>query len=288
MNRLKEIYDNLDKIEDLPAFPGIAFEVLRITRDENASISSLEKIIRKDPNIVAQILRIVNSPFYNLPREVSSLNYAINLLGFIEVENLVMVSVMLSTVKSLPVHKRFNRNKFLEHLFGCGITAKTIANILNINFSGAEFSGGVIHDIGKVLIDLYAPEELDNILENAYTKSISFIDSENELYGINHTQLGEKLLSLWGLPKDMLDIVRHHHSPKHANNDILVSIIHVADLLTYSEGLGFGGNYAKFTLEDDEGWKILLDKINMSKTLDLELFTFRLYEDIKEQKKLYL
>ncbi len=288
MNKLKEIYDNLDKIENLPAFPGIAFEVLKITRDDTAQISSLEKIIKKDPNIVSQILKIVNSPFYNLPREVSSLSYAINLLGFIEVENLVMVSVMLSTLKKLPVHKRFDRDKFLEHSFGCGITAKTIAGILNINFFGAEFTGGVIHDIGKVLIDLYAPEALDNILENAYTKNISFIDSENELYEINHTQLGKKLLSIWGLPKDMLDIVRYHHSPKHADNDVLVSIVHVADLLTYSEGIGFGGNYAKFMLEDDEGWKILLDKINMSKTLDLALFTFKLYEDIEEQKKLYL
>ncbi len=287
MNRLQELYDNLEKVENLPAFPAIAFEVIKLTRDSSSTSKDIEKVIEKDPNLVSQILKMANSSFYGLSREVNSLNHAINLLGFVQVENIVMISVMLTSVKKLPLHKHFNRDKFLEHSFGCGVTAKIIANMLNMNFSAAEFSGGVMHDIGKVLLDLYAPDALDEILENAYKKGISFYDSEMELYGINHSLLGAKLLSIWGLPNELMDITEHHHNPKEANNKLLVSTVHVADLLTYSEGIGFGGNYAKFTLEEDEGWKIITKNIELSEKIDLELFTFKLYEEIAAVKELY-
>ncbi len=287
MNRLKELYDNLDRIESLPAFPAIAFEVIKLTRDSSSTSKDIEKIIEKDPNLVSQILKMANSSFYGLSREVNSLNHAINLLGFVQVENIVMISVMLTSVKKLPLHKHFNRDKFLEHSFGCGVTAKIIANMLNLNFSSSEFSGGVMHDIGKVLLDLYAPDALDEILENAYKKGLSFYDSEMELYDMNHSLLGAKLLSIWGLPNELMDIVEYHHNPKEANNKLLVSIVHVADLLTYSEGIGFGGNYAKFTLEEDEGWKIITNNVTLSDKVDLELFTFKLYEEIAAVKELY-
>ncbi len=287
MNKLKELYDNLDKIENLPAFPAIAFEVIKLTRDSSSTSKDIEKIIEKDPNLVSQILKMANSSFYGLSREVNSLNHAINLLGFVQVENIVMISVMLTSVKKLPLHKHFNRDKFLEHSFGCGVTAKIIANMLNMNFSSAEFSGGVMHDIGKVLLDLYAPDALDTILENAYKKGLSFYDSEMELYDMNHSLLGAKLLSIWGLPNELMDIVEYHHNPKEANNKLLVATVHVADLLTYSEGIGFGGNYAKFTLEEDEGWKIITNNITLSDRVDLELFTFKLYEEIATVKELY-
>lgn len=141
MNKIEELYKNLGQIEDLPAFPAIAFEVIKLTRDPNTTSRNLEEVIKRDPNLVSQILKMANSSLYGLSREVSSLNHAINLLGFVQVENIVMISVILSSVKKLPLHKKFNRDKFLEHSFGCGVTAKIISNILNLNFSSAEFSG---------------------------------------------------------------------------------------------------------------------------------------------------
>ncbi len=287
MNALKKLYENLDKIDNLPAFPAVAFEVIRLARNPNSTSKEMEKIIEKDPNLMSQILKLANSSFYGLPREVKSLNHAINLLGFLQVENIVMVSVMLTSVRNFPLHKHFNRDQFLEHSFGCGVTARIIANMLNLNFSSAEFSGGVMHDIGKVLIDMYIPEVLDEILENAYKKGISFYESEMELYGVTHAQLGAKLLTIWGLPEEIIDIVENHHTPDQANEPLLVSIVHVADLLTYSEGIGFGGNYARFVLEEDEGWKTILKSVELSKKLDVEFFTFKLFEEIEEAKKLY-
>ncbi len=287
MNKLKELYDNLDKIDSLPAFPSIAFEVINLTRSPSATSKDIEGVIKKDPNLVSQILKVANSSFYGLSKDVSSLNHAINLMGFLQIENVVMISVVLSSVKKMPLHKNFNRDKFLEHSFGCGVTAKIISNILNLNFNSAEFSCGVMHDMGKVLLDIYAPEILDEILDNAYKEGISFYDSEMKLYGINHSMMGAKLLSIWGLPEMLIDIIKNHHSPSSADNRLLAAIIHVSDLLTYSEGIGFGGNYSKFTLEEDEGWKIVVEEANMSKDFDLAFFTFKLYEEIENAKKIY-
>ncbi|OSS43123.1 HD domain protein [Desulfurella amilsii] len=287
MNNVEKLYNNLESIENLPAFPQIALEVTYLLRKESTSAKNLYDLIQKDPVLVSQILKTANSPFYGLHEKVSSLVHAINLLGFVQIENIVIASALLSTMKKFPVGRRFNTNQFLDHSFGCGITAKIISNILNFNTGGLEFSAGVIHDIGKVILDLYDQEDFDKILNFAYKNNKSFYESEKVLFGITHCDLAKKLLKKWSLPEDLIDAVVNHHSPKKAKNQIMASIISVADLLTYSEGIGFGGNYSKFLMEDQEGWKIITSNIEVSKKIDLALFTFKLFEQIDEAKKSY-
>ncbi|AHF97937.1 hypothetical protein DESACE_04940 [Desulfurella acetivorans A63] len=287
MNNVEKLYNNLDSIENLPAFPQIALEITYLLRKESTSAKNLYDLIQKDPVLVSQILKTANSPFYGLHGKVSSLMHAINLLGFVQIENIVIASALLSTIKKFPVSKRFNTNQFLDHSFGCGITAKIISNILNFQNGGLEFSAGVIHDIGKVILDLYDQEDFDMILNNAYKNNKSFYESEKELFGITHCDLAGKLLKRWDLPEDLIDAVVNHHAPQKAKNQIMASIVSVADLLTYSEGIGFGGNYSKFSMEDQEGWKIITSNIKISKKIDLALFTFKLFEQIDEVKKTY-
>ncbi|MGC8821681.1 MAG: HDOD domain-containing protein [Desulfurella sp.] len=287
MNNVEKLYNNLDSIENLPAFPQIALEITYLLRKESTSAKNLYDLIQKDPVLVSQILKTANSPFYGLHGKVSSLIHAINLLGFVQIENIVIASALLSTMKKFPVSKRFNTNQFLDHSFGCGITAKIISNILNFQSGGLEFSAGVIHDIGKVILDLYDQEDFDMILNNAYKNNKSFYESEKELFGITHCDLAGKLLKRWDLPEDLIDAVVNHHTPQKAKNQIMASIVSVADLLTYSEGIGFGGNYSKFSMEDQEGWKIITSNIKISKKIDLALFTFKLFEQIDEVKKTY-
>ncbi|WP_291492360.1 HDOD domain-containing protein [Desulfurella sp.] len=287
MNNVEKLYNNLDSIENLPAFPQIALEITYLLRKESTSAKNLYDLIQKDPVLVSQILKAANSPFYGLHGKVSSLMHAINLLGFVQIENIVIASALLSTMKKFPINKRFNPNQFLDHSFGCGITAKIISNILNFQSGGLEFSAGVIHDIGKVILDLYSQEDFDRILNYAYKNNKSFYESEIELFGITHCDLAEKLLKRWNLPEDLIDAVVNHHTPKKAKNPIIASIISVADLLTYSEGIGFGGNYSKFLMEDQEGWKIITSNLEISKKIDLALFTFKLFEQIDEVKRTY-
>ncbi len=287
MNSVEKLYNNLEDIENLPAFPQITLEITYLLRKESTSSKNLYDLIQKDPVLVSQILKTANSPFYGLHRKVSSLMHAINLLGFAQIENIVIASALLSTIKKFPVGKRFNTNQFLDHSFGCGITARIISNILNFNSSGLEFSAGVIHDIGKVVLGLYDHEDFDRILNYAYKNNKSFYESEKELFGITHCDFAEKLLKKWNLPDELIDCVVNHHNPQKAKNQIMSSIISVADLFTYSEGIGFGGNYSKFLIENEEGWKIITQNIEISKKIDLALFTFKLFEQIDEVKKTY-
>ncbi|MGB9755442.1 MAG: HDOD domain-containing protein [Desulfurella sp.] len=287
MNNVEKLYNSLESIENLPAFPQIALEITYLLRKESTSAKNLYDLIQKDPALVSQILKTANSPFYGLHGKVSSLIHAINLLGFVQIENIVIASALLSTMKKFPVSKRFNPNQFLDHSFGCGITAKIIANILNFQSGGLEFSAGVIHDIGKVILDLYDQDDFDRTLNYAYKKNKSFYESEVELFGITHCDLAEKLLKRWNLPEELIDAVVNHHTPKKAKNQVMASIISVADLLTYSEGMGFGGNYSRFLIENQEGWQIITQNIEVSKRIDLALFTFKLFEQIDEAKKTY-
>lgn len=287
MNSVKNLYDSLESVNNLPTFPQIALEITYLLRKESTSAKNLYDLISKDPILISQILRTANSPFYGLRGKVSSLMHAINLLGFVQIENIVIASALLSSINKFPVGRRFNTNQFLDHSFGCGVTAKIISNILNLNTGGLEFSAGVIHDIGKIILYLYDQEDFERVLNHAYKNNRSFYESEKELFNITHCDLAEKLLKIWSLPEDLIDAVIHHHNPKEAKDQIVASIISVADLLTYSEGIGFGGNYSKFFIEKEEGWNIISHNIEISKKIDLALFTFRLFEQIGEVKKTY-
>ncbi len=229
------VFTFMTKIESLPALPTVAFRIMRITADPKSTANDLMKVINRDVSLTAKILKIANSPFYGLAREISSLQHAVTVLGFKEIRNLVISTVAFDSFKSLKQSEKFNINKFWKHSFSCGIAAKIIAT--DLKCSGNElFVAGLIHDIGKLAMYIAFPFQFEKYIEliNPLKFKYTAFEVEKDIFGMTHDEAGMKLLEKWLFPKNLISAVGFHHHPEKADHESLSPVIvHIADILTH-------------------------------------------------------
>ena len=231
----KTISAIIEKIESMPTLPTVAFQVMEITGDSNSSANDLMKIISPDISLTTKILKIANSPFYGLTREISSLQHAVTVLGFKEIRNLVISTVAFESFKNLRQNKKFDINKFWMHSFYCALAAKIIAGDLK-NGSNELFVAGLVHDIGKLAMYITFPVEFIMQIEMMSPVKIKYtaFEAEKDVFGMTHDEVGMKLLKKWMFPDSLLTAVGYHHRPQEADKKSPFPIIvHVADILTH-------------------------------------------------------
>ena len=140
-----------EKIDSFPTLPTVVTRVMQVTADPKSSTKDLLAIISPDQSLTMSILKMANSAFFGLPREISSLQQALTILGFKEIQNLVLAKAVFNSFKNIQKNGPFNINKFWEHSFLCGLLSKIIANDIKKD-NNEFFVAGLIHDIGKLII----------------------------------------------------------------------------------------------------------------------------------------
>jgi putative nucleotidyltransferase with HDIG domain len=223
------------RLQSIPTLPTVALRVMEITANPKSSANDLMDIISPDVSLTTKILKISNSPFYGLTREISSLQHAVTVLGFKEIRNLVISTVAFDSFKNLGKNNKFDINKFWRHSFYCAIAAKTIAVDMKIE-SSELFVAGLVHDIGKLAMYITFPgefmmqAEIMNPLKIKYTA----FEAEKDVFGMTHDEVGMKLLKKWMFPESLLTAVGYHHRPQEADKKSnFPMIVHVADILTH-------------------------------------------------------
>ncbi len=209
--RLSLLNSYLDK---MPALSPIVNKVLKTCRDMNASPSDLSKIISMDPVLTGKILMLINSAYYGIPHEVTTLVRAIIMLGINTVKNLVLSTVVLNNLKSGKRRNALDMDKFWHHSLGVGVVSKLIARKRNIGERDLEeyFIAGLLHDIGKIPIS--------NKLSDDYMLAMSLSDrnkqslylTEKKVLKIDHTEMGRLIAEKWNLGGGIRDTIVWHHS----------------------------------------------------------------------------
>ncbi|GAX61096.1 metal dependent phosphohydrolase [Candidatus Scalindua japonica] len=213
----------------------MALRVIEVTADPKSSANDLMAIISPDVSLTTKILKIANSPFYGLTREISSLQHAVTVLGFKEIRNLVISTVAFDSFKNIKQGGRFDINKFWKHSFYCALAAKAIAVDLKIK-SNELFVAGLVHDIGKLAMFITFPSEFMMQLEIMSPLKIKYtaFEGEKDVFGMTHDEVGMRLLKKWMFPESLINAVGYHHHPQEADNKSHFPIIvHVADILTH-------------------------------------------------------
>ena len=149
------------------------------------------KVISKDQGLVTKILVVANSPLYGIPRRVSTIDFAIVILGFNHIKNIVISLSMMEAFKSIQGAK-FNQKKFWQHSILAALTAKRIADDLGYYFSGEAFTAGLLHDLGIPIIYKFFNKEFLDITEKQKNSGKSFLDVEKDVLGV--TQIKARAL----------------------------------------------------------------------------------------------
>lgn len=205
----------LNRMEKLPALPGLYEKILQEMVSEDASVGNVGTLIEKDPALSAKVLQIVNSAYMGVRNPVSNLVQACSLLGLENLKNVVLMAEVfdLSVGKRLP--KGFSIDGLWQHCLSVGEGARNIAahETSDKKVIDRSFTAGLLHEVGQLILATYLTDEFAKAIELALNSHITLMDAEKEVLGVTHAQMGSYLLELWGIPDPVVEAIAYHIYP---------------------------------------------------------------------------
>jgi HD-like signal output (HDOD) protein len=239
----------------LPEIPSIVFELNEVIANPLSSTEDIAQVIHRSPSLTALLLKIVNSPFYGFPSKIGKISLAVTLIGTREISGLALGISMISLFNNIP-KEILSMYSFLRHSLACGIISRILAARKNIPQTEQLFVSGLLHDLGRLILYSYFPEDSLNILSRARSSDTLLYLQENDHLGCNHTHVVKHLLRQWKLPMVLENNVFFHHSPREAQQPVPATLVHLADIIT--NGLGIGTSGERFVPPlDHAAWESL-------------------------------
>jgi len=240
-----KIRETLGVVSELPTLPAIVTEIQRMTSDPETGAAELGELISQDLAITSEVLKVVNSVYYGLVRQIMTIKDAIVVMGFKAVRDLTVSVAFFDKFGQKGKVGQFDRRRFWEHSLGVGVTAKVIAGRVGFKKADAIFIGGLLHDIGKVVLDLQTPFQFMETIDLTFSRNILISEAEKKIYGFTHSEAGRWLGKKWRLPESFCDVIGYHHQPRPilARADYeMTAIVHLADIFARAVGIGSGGD----------------------------------------------
>ncbi len=246
----------IEEIEDLPSLPHTLRKVLDDLDSVSSSAKRLEGLIKDDPVLSANILRIANSPYYGVSGEISSLARAVVVMGFDEVKNLVIGLSLTGTFSGDLGIDLFSAKQLWLHSIGVARAAQAMAEFIPELDNDELFTAGLMHDLGKFLQCLYFGDYFEKIIEAHRQRGISILEAEQE-YGLSHSEAGAFLAQKWGMSDMLVNVVRYHHHPASAGPYAqAASVVFLSDQICH-----------KIKLGGDMG--VVIDKVKVPKNIGI-------------------
>lgn len=273
----------LANVYNLPAMSATMLEVSKLLDDPSTNTAALSKIIGRDQGLSTKILSIANSPLYGLTRKVSTIDFAILIIGYQDIKNIVVALTMVDSFRNKS-DKYLDQNSFWMHSMLAGTASKRVAEDLGFRIGSEAFVAGLLHDLGIPVMHKFFKTEFENIVNDFNENESSSIEVERKYLGLDHQEIGNYLSTKWSLPEHLSNSILYHHKPSSAPEaDVLTSIVHLVDYMT--QKLEIGGYYLDRGMELDQSVLELLG-IGTLEELDAfvesyrELFTQELNSDM--------
>lgn len=268
----KDRYEHaVSRLSDLPTIPNTLLRIWQLVDDPDSSASDLEKVITMDQALTAKILRLVNSPYYGIREPVTGCRQAIMLLGFDTVKNLsICVSVVSACLPDEPTNPELDLRELWKHSITTGVVADQIAAHAQVGNPDAAFTAGVLHDIGKFVMNIALRHDYGDVIALARNEGLFLREAEDSLVGANHQYFGAFLARMWGFPAQLVEAIEKHHEESRADGPLgVVEIVSLANRVARMLKVGSSGDtrslelspdtFATIQLEGDDADRFLSD-----------------------------
>ena len=227
-------------VDGMPAFPKSVQKILELTRDVNCTPKDLVQVIDKDPVVTVKVLRVVNSAYYSLPKQITSVNHAVVYLGFNTIKNLALT---IAAIGMLPASNGagFDGQQYLIHSLSTAGIAKQLALRVDDVEPMDCFIAGLLHDFGKVVFAQFMPQEFRQALHTSQLGKTSLHVALNELIGADHSVVGAMLVEKWRFSQALVETIRHQHTPALVDTP-MIACVFAANQISKKLEFGFGGN----------------------------------------------
>ncbi len=239
------------EVRDLPALPASTMQVMRLADDPRTNAADIARALSMDQAMTARLLKLANSAFYGGLRRVATVTDAVVLLGQRTVRNMAMaLSCQEVLGRALPGYG-LDTGDLWRHSFCCAYAAQSLARRAGYRVAEEAFVGGLLHDIGKVILNLYLQAEFAKVSKLASLASLPFMEAERLVLGFDHAEAGARVLEKWNLPASLVGCVRFHHAPQdQPEPSALTAIVHLADVQCLLMGIGLGGDGLNYPLHE--------------------------------------
>lgn len=229
--------DTLARIGELPTLPTVLNSILDALAEPDTSALDLGRLIAADQSLSATLLRQANSAYYGFYRTISSVPNAVVVLGFRDVQNLVLTA---SVFRAFPSEgSAYNRSQLWRHSLATAMLCERLAKALRFSPDATFFSAGLLHDIGKVALDSIYPKAVSEIVTRARDERRPVRAIEKEVFGLDHAEVGGVLAEHWNLPTALAEGIRwHHDSESTTSAQQLARMVSVSNHFAYLAGLG--------------------------------------------------
>lgn len=221
--------------------PLIYNKLMRVLDDPRSGSNDLGNVISEDQGLAARILALVNSALFSLPWKVESISAAVRVVGTAQIRDIALATSVLSMFSEVP-SDLLDVDSFRHHSLACGVGARVLAGHRGEDNPERFFVAGLLHDIGKLLIVINAPDQARAALEKTRETGKPLREFERDLVGCPHDQVGGTLLEKWSFPDALAEAVRYHHQPIRASRfPIEAAAVHVADVIAHGMAWGRSG-----------------------------------------------
>lgn len=266
-----QVIQRLESIEDLPSLPLVITKLNQVIQNVDSSASDVATVMEEDPAIMARVLKLVNSSFYsNVSGEaITNVKHAIVRLGYDAVRNIALTTSVFSIFKE-DHEKLFDRKEFWKYCICTGLIANTLYEISELSPGmipkDSVTLAGLLHDIGKIILEQFFYEEFSKILEESHDHDTPLLDVEKQMIGMTHTEIGTWLAKKWNLNEDLVACIEYYPNPEKAPEEFrpLVNLVHIADYIANFKPLGQSGNPSPPPCSDRAWAELGLDTHQMS------------------------
>lgn len=228
-----QVIQKIKDVQQLPSLPMIYTQLSQKISEANCTFEDIDRIIRQDIAMTAKVLKLVNSAFFGLRKSISSIKQALVYLGIDVIKSIVLASKLFDQFSEEETHE-FQLNEIFRHSMHVGVLASQFIadTALPPDYSEVVFMGGLLHDVGKLVLIRNFPNEYREILRlNQEVGSI--IEAERKILDVDHAMAGGYLMSVWNIQNDIVNAIQFHHQPRDSSSSTLdlLTLVHVANLM---------------------------------------------------------
>jgi putative nucleotidyltransferase with HDIG domain len=237
---MQELDEYINKIKSLPPAPRILPELLGLLREEDVDADRVVKLIEFDPAITAAVLRLCNSALFAGATAATDLSSAVARLGFRQVYQLVAAVSGSRILGAAQAGYGIHGGELWQHSVTAAVAAQLIARSKDDDESLA-FTAALLHDIGKIVLAAALEHIYKELVENSESQQAALIETEKRLLGVQHAEIGGRLLARWKFPENLVAAVCHHHQPAAASPyKRLAAYVYLGNMIAYFMGYGYG------------------------------------------------
>jgi putative nucleotidyltransferase with HDIG domain len=230
----------LSKVESFPTMPAAGSKLLALLEESEVSVHEVEDILRYDPGLTANVLKLANSAYFGIPARIGSVKQAIVLLGLKRLIQLVIASCVGAVMNESVAGYNIPPGNLWRHSIAVSIAAEALIKDKKKLDSEDFFTPALLHDIGKLVLGSFVKEDLSAI-ENITAKGIPFVVAENMILDTDHAEIGAKVLTMWFFPKEVVNAVRWHHDPEASDNPSMqIDVVYLSNFLCQLSTTGDG------------------------------------------------